>query len=411
MKRALLIPLLLLPLACQRGPAKPQTVVHLDGQQIKTRPFDALPPGALPRNVTLDGRIRLMGVKMDPAQANPGTKVTMTAWWLLEKDLLEDWRMFVHGSAAGGEMTLVGADHDPLSGALTTSRWRPGEVLEDVVEFTVPNPCPVGQIQLWGGFFRGQSRLPVDDRAQHDGQNRILLGTVSVGDGKVLPEYTAPLRQGTITVDGVGDEPDWQRAAVAGPFFNYDGRGIPGNKTTARLLWDQEALYVLFECEDKDIWTSFTKRDDPIYNEEAVEIFLDVDADLGTHPDPQEGSYQELQAAPNDVHFDAAFVGRRKGMDTGFNSSYVSKAVLRGTFNNPDDVDQGWTSEWRIPWADLRDAKAGVKAGQRLRFNLFRLDKVRRNGRIVENQASAWSSPLSGDFHNVARFGWLTLGQ
>jgi hypothetical protein len=396
--------------ACRRAPAGPHTVVFVEGRALKTRPFTGLPEGAVPRQVTLDGRVRLLGVRSDPPAVAEGGQVTLTTWWLLEKDLLEDWRLFLHGSGAGGEMNVVVDDHEPLAGLMPTSRWRVGEVLEDVRAIKVPSPSPVGQLELWGGLYRGNARLAVDAAGDHDGSNRVLLATVGVGDGKPLPEYVAPRRQAPVTVDGVGDEPDWQRAPRVGPFHNYDGRGTVSNQTHARLLWDEQALYVLFECDDKDIWTSYTKRDDPIYNEEAVELFLDVDADLGTHADKNAGTYQELQAAPNDVRFDAAFVGRRKGMDTSFNSSFETKATLRGTLNNPEDVDQGWVSEWRVPWADLRDASGGVKEGQRMRMNMFRLDKPRRNGRVVDNQASAWSSPLSGDFHNVARFGWLVLG-
>ncbi|MEW5855713.1 MAG: carbohydrate-binding family 9-like protein [Myxococcota bacterium] len=414
--RSLLVPsriplsaLLLSLVACKGEQPKPETVVYVEGGQVKTRPFTGLPEGAVPSEASWDGRLRLLGSKVEPANAAPGEKVRVTAWFFLQKDLLEDYKLFLHGGGAGGEMNLVSDDHVPLDNLVPTSRWRPGEVLEDVRTITVPDPSPVGVLTLWTGFYRGNTRLPVDNRAHHDGQNRVTLATIAVGEGKALPEYSAVRRTEPITVDGVV-EPAWEKAARTGAFFNYDGRGYPGNKTSARLMWDDEALYVLFECDDKDIWTSYTKRDDPIYNQEAVEVFLDVDADLGTHGDPNKGTYQELQAAPNDVHFDAAFSGRRQGMNPGWNSSYETKAVLRGTFNTPTDVDEGWTSEWRIPWKDLTDVGTGVKAGQRMRFNMFRLDKPRKDGRIVDNEASAWSAPLSGDFHNVTRFGWLVLG-
>jgi len=398
--------LLVLVNGCSRGPVKPETLLSVENRALKTTPFTGLPPDAQARTVTLDGRIVLLGSRVTPATAQPGDRVTLTTWWFLKKDMLEDWKIFLHGGGAGGEMNVLQDDHDPLDGLLPLSRWRPGEVMEETRVLRIPLPSAVGQLELRGGFFRGNVRLTVEEPSEHDGQNRVLLATVRVGDGLAVPEYTAGRVTGPLKIDGVADEADWQRAPKTTPFINYDGRGVPSNRTVARLLWDETALYVFFDADDKDIWTSFSKRDDHIYDEEAVEIFLDVDGDLKDNV----GTYQELQAAPNDVHFDASFTGRRKGMNPAWNSSYETKAVLRGTFNNPQDVDEGWTSEWRIPWADLVDASGGVKAGQRIRFNMFRLDKPRRNGRVVANEASAWNSPLSGDFHNVNRFGVLILG-
>lgn len=393
-------------MACNKGPTKPESMVLVKDGALKTQPWTGLPAGAQARDVVWDGRIRLLGTRVEPPAGNPGDRVVITSWYLLEKDLLEDWKLFLHVGAQGGELTVLQDDHDPLGGLMTTSRWRPGEVLEDARPLVLPSPTPAGELQIMAGFYRDRTRLPVDKASDHSGDNRVLLASIPVGGAKAFPEYSAPKRVGPISLDGMALEPDWEKAPRAGPFINYDGHGVPSNKTFARLLWDEEALYILFECEDRDIWTSFTKRDDPIYNEEAVEIFLDVDGDTtlaGT------GNYQELQAAPNDVHFDASFTGRRKGMNAGWNSAYETRASLRGTFNNPGDVDEGWNSEWRIPWEDMTDNNGAVQAGKRLKFNLFRLDKPRQNGRIVGNEASAWSSPLSGDFHNIARFGTLIL--
>ena len=45
-------------------------------------------------------------------------------------------------------------------------------------------------------------------------------------------------------------------------------------KTTARLLWDDDYLYVSYDCEDTDIVTAHTQHDDPTYLDDAVEIFI-----------------------------------------------------------------------------------------------------------------------------------------
>ena len=64
-------------------------------------------------------------------------------------------------------------------------------------------------------------------------------------------------------------------------------------------------------------------------------------------------------------------------------------------------------SEWRIPIGELKDIPAPPAPGATWKINLFRLDRIRRGDKVIKNEASAWSTPLSGDFHNLDRFGTL----
>jgi hypothetical protein len=167
------------------------------------------------------------------------------------------------------------------------------------------------------------------------------------------------------------------------------------------MLWSEGALHVAFLAEDPDVFTPYTKHDDPLYESEAVEIFIDADGDRDV--------YVELQSAPNDVTFDAAFAGgRRKNMETSWDAGHEVKTVVDGTFGNGADEDRGFVSEWRVPVEKLRDVPPGEpKAGAQWRINLFRLERIRKGEKITKSEASAWSSPLSGDFHNLDRFGLI----
>ena len=213
-----------------------------------------------------------------------------------------------------------------------------------------------------------------------------------------LPTAQIPKRTGPLTIDGRLDEAAWQQSATLSPFVLYHGRSLARQQTSVRVLWDEAHLYLAFENQDRDIHTPYTRRDDPIYESEAVEIFIDANGD--------QDDYVELQAAPNEVQSDASFKGgRRKNFNTEYNSNYVVKNAVKGTVNDGDDVDEKWFSEWKIPVKDLVDANGVIAEGDRWRVNLFRLDRVRRKGKVVRSEASAWSSPLSGDFHNIARMG------
>ncbi len=205
------------------------------------------------------------------------------------------------------------------------------------------------------------------------------------------PIVTVHRAQGAIVVDGVPDEADWQRAApmILRPHLDKGALAWP---TTAKMLWAPDALYLAFDAQDDDAFSPYTKRDDPLYESEAYEIFLDADGDKDV--------YVELQSNAFDVHFDAAFAGgARKNIDRGYDVDFTTKTT----------VSNGRVlQEWRIPIAALRDVPAGEpKAGAQWKANLFRLERRRRDGKVVGAEAGAWSPPLANDFHKLERFGTL----
>ncbi|MEK7751484.1 MAG: carbohydrate-binding family 9-like protein, partial [Acidobacteriota bacterium] len=77
-----------------------------------------------------------------------------------------------------------------------------------------------------------------------------------------------------IIIDARLNEPAWQRASTVGGFhFN---RWTEGEKepTDARLLWEDDNLYVSWFRQDKHISASVTQRHGPVSNDDCVEIFL-----------------------------------------------------------------------------------------------------------------------------------------
>ena len=391
--------------ACRPPTPASSRVLRDDGTAVEEEPaFEAL--GTHPMNAGFEDRIRLIAAST-PEPVSLGKTVAVTALFKIERVLDDMPKIFVHGAVPGGELHSTSADHLPLRGAIPVKDWRVGDVLVDTFRLRVPKRYPADALDVWVGFYEPKKkrggRWRVTD-GEHDGRNRVRIATVQVDDGPpAFPTVTAPERQGEIVIDGKLDEPDWKLASKVGPFIAYDGHSAIRNSTFARLLWDKDYLYLAFECVDADAHTPYKKRDDPLYDSEAVEIFIDADGD--------KDEYVELQAAPNDLHFDAAFKGgRRKNFDTSYDVNYVTKTVIRGTLNDNSDVDQGWVSEWKIPIAELRDVPGPVQEGTRWKINLFRLDRIRRGDKVIRSEASAWSSPFSGDFHNLDRFGTLVFG-
>jgi hypothetical protein len=173
--------------------------------------------------------------------------------------------------------------------------------------------------------------------------------------------------------------------------------------------WDDAALYVAFTTKDPDVRAGMTAHDDPIYREEAIEMFVSAD-------DPR--NYVELQSSPRGITFDASFTGGpRRNMRVAYDADFEAACTVRGTINDPNDVDQGWSCEWRVGLASIPGVRLPIDPlATRWRVNFFRVakDAARLAGggsaddRLVPDE-SAWSPPLMGDFHNLERFGTLVF--
>jgi hypothetical protein len=379
--------------ACREPPRATHVVDHGGRHPLAQSPAKPTQLDALLAHAT--GRVRLVGADV-PARAQAGERARITLTFLVEHELTSAPRVFVHASAPGAELHQATADHAPAGGTVPPSQWRSGDLVIDAFDLAIPASIGVDELVVRAGLFGGKERWAVTPRSAHDGDHRVTVGRIHI-DGAPLLAVRAdvPKRHAPIVLDGVLDDPDWQRAVVLAPFHAHDGRSAITRATSARMLWDDEALWVAFDVEDPDVFTVYSQRDDPLYDSEATEIFIDADGDGDV--------YVELQSAADDVHFDAAFAGgRRRNMDRAWDAAFDTK-----TMRTP----RGVTAEWRVPVASLRDVPAGEpRAGASWKVNLFRLERLRSSTqRVTGTEASAWSSPLSGDFHNLARFGTVTF--
>jgi len=369
-------------------------------RRVEAHLLKGKPSPSQPADFTLGGgRLRFLGSDVSPSPAARGQQVRVTHYFEVLEPLDKSWKLFVHVQGADRAGILVNADHVPVEGLWPTDKWAKGQVVEDAYSVTVPQGAPeklVGYV----GFYRFDDRLPVDQRAGHDGANRIPAFRLEVsGDEPALPTYRAPRRKAEIAIDGALEDEGWKGVPSTGAFLRTHDGATARYRTEAKLVWDDEALYVAFDSEDEDVWAKLEKDDDPIYGEEVVEVFLDADADGRT--------YNELQVSPRGVRFDAYFPARRQGMDLGWSSGMQSAVKVRGTLNDPDDVDQGWSAEMRIPIANLAAVPhRPPQPGERWRFNLYRLEW---HSKRKVNEGAAFSPPLVGDFHHLPRFGWLEL--
>ncbi|HZA52421.1 MAG TPA: sugar-binding protein [Myxococcaceae bacterium] len=358
------------------------------------RLLDALPLDLSHRSEATwaGGTVRYHGTRVRPSRPQRGEQVTLTHFFQALRAPPKGWHFFTHVIDPDTGAMLMNADHEIQEGALPLAQWPVGKIVAD--EHRVPMPPAAARVVL--GFWKGESRLAVDQPDAHDGQWRVL-GPRLEGPEAALPEYVVRHTAKPPAIDGDLGDAAWGDAQAVQLRNSFDGSDT-ALRTTARLLYDERYLYVAFDAQDPDVWGTLMARDEPIYTQEAVEIFLDADADGAT--------YNELQVSPNNVVFDAYFPARRQGMDLSFDSRATTAVKVRGTVNNPSDRDEGWTVEMRIPYEPLAKVpRVPPVRGDRWRFNLYRLEHLQR--KTVEGHA--FSPLFVGDFHHLPRFAWLVF--
>lgn len=366
-----------------------------------------------PLNFTFgDNKVQLLGYEINQTELRPGQSVTVTFFWKCNTALGDGWRLFTHLDDINGPRTNQDNVGD-VRRAYQPERWRAGEFVRDTQTFELPQEWDSPTVRIHVGFWKDAERLPATPADRTDGQRRARV--IELRTGVQLPVSEMPVGRatGTITTDGRFDEPAWANAARTGPLVNTM-TGAPAGATeasaTARLLWDDQNLYVGFEVRDDNLVDPSTAHDNHLWEHDTVEIMID--------PDGDSQNYYELQISPRNHTFDTRYdrphdpVTRTPGQPERFghedyNPELRTGVVATGTIGNTDDTDTGYNVEVAIPWASINQGLAHnpPQPGDTVRLNLYVMDEPKSGGQ----RAAAWSAPRRGDFHALERFGRITL--
>ena len=223
--------------------------------------------------------------------------------------------------------------------------------------------------------------------------------------------YTAQRRIDTIVIDGKLGEASWAGASSTSPFTLWDGTpGAASLQTTAKILWDDEYLYVGFSAKDPDVYATYTGRDVPCWEQDNFEVFVTV---------PGTPGYIEVEGSPRGAIWDGSFTNVLQGPGGSYNFATLRLAAhVKGTLNNSSDQDTGFTGEIRLSFSDIYQGTAGGPPtnGTQLRMNLNRINWNTPAipggpGAAGSDTYYAWS-PVPGSsvsFHRPDDFGTVTL--
>jgi hypothetical protein len=217
------------------------------------------------------------------------------------------------------------------------------------------------------------------------------------GRASAPPAYEVLRASTPIKVDGRLDEAAWGAAKPVGPFVrNRDGAPV-GNATEAKVLYDERFIYFAFRVGDENVWATMRRRDQHLWHEEVVEVFLQADQRVP--------NYIELEVTPLGTLLDIYLLDRRKNLPYGsWNSAGLRWAVRVDGSVDGRPGDRGWTCEIALPLEDVATAPhLPPRAGDRWRMNLYRMES-RPVAALL-----AWSPTRKDDFHLPGMFGWLVF--
>ena len=179
-----------------------------------------------------------------------------------------------------------------------------------------------------------------------------------------------------IEIDGKADEQDWAMAKWTKSFVDIEGnlKPLPIHDTKAKMLYDENNFYFYFELKEPHIWATLKNRDDIIYQDDDIEIFIDPNGD--SH------EYFEFEWNAYNTFWDLILlkpyrVDRKPKVLFEYNTKTKSAVHIQGTINDNSDIDDYWSIEIAIPWFALNyraSANVAPANGEQWRVNFSRVD-------------------------------------
>ncbi|MDR0724896.1 MAG: carbohydrate-binding family 9-like protein [Prevotellaceae bacterium] len=231
----------------------------------------------------------------------------------------------------------------------------------------------------------------------------------------VTPEsYVAAYTAQPPKIDGNIDDEVWRPVAWTNKFRDIEGdaKPLPYYSTRAKMLWDNDYLYIAAYMEDKHLWANLKERDQIIYADNDFEVFID--------PSNTGHNYYEYEVNAYNTMFDLFLTKPyRSGAHVliSWDSKGLQHAVeMKGTLNNSADEDEGWTVEIAIPFKDISDTPKDRDIW-RLGFSRVEWDthvvdgkyvkQTDENGKTLPERNWVWSPTGAINMHMPERWGYL----
>lgn len=188
------------------------------------------------------------------------------------------------------------------------------------------------------------------------------------------PVYHCRRATKPFVLDGRLDKPFWEDAPFTSAFLDIEGEHMPEPRflTRAKMLWDDENLYIGAQLDGSEIWGFVSKRDDIIFQDNDFEIFIDPDSDTQ--------QYYEFEMNVLNTIWDLFLPAAYRDNGSALNSYDIhglrTAVSVDGTVNKPSASNRSWSAEVVIPFAALTEClprKQAPREGEYYRINFSRV--------------------------------------
>jgi len=211
-----------------------------------------------------------------------------------------------------------------------------------------------------------------------------------------------------MTIDGKMDEKSWKKSEVSNFDFIYLAeKPSDQQKTTYRMLWDDENIYLFFEFEDKYLTARETERDGVPFFDDCAEIFI-ITSPVSLNP--HICFEVNINKAINDIVYVNDFYPGEGLAFKAYNPTINVEAQIMGTVNNNSDIDKGWSIEFAIPKEAFKGADKyhPIQVGTQWSFLALRQDRNEIEGqRRVISTLFPVDNVKEKDVHQPKMFGLM----
>ncbi len=312
-------------------------------------------------NADIGGKVVYLGNDVDTDTLSPGGKAKIVHYWKVADPPGSRWRVFTHVTGTT-QKDWMNIDETDMRIGYGPAKWQAGDIIRDEQEFRLgeswTSPKATVSIGLFpkGGHGVKDRMAIVSGPSDKESRVPVIVFKVERAKKKVVPKpaksgYVIKRALGPITIDGRADEDSWKTAEKSPVFITAEGSPALEGETRARLVWDDDNLYLFVNAADSDVYSPYEQHDDPLWKADVVEIFIDADRNRR--------GYVELQVNPNNAHFDAWFATTRAAKsDVDWNADMKSAVMVTGTADKRGDKDTGWDLEVAIPLAAVKGVRS-----------------------------------------------------
>ena len=210
-----------------------------------------------------------------------------------------------------------------------------------------------------------------------------------------------------ITIDGKMDESSWKNAELQAFTYFYRRDREPDKQSSRfRMLWDDQNLYIFFECEDTALCSREKEFDGRPYLDDCAEFYCIPFPDSLYMHFAWEINIEEV---PYDFIQFWSFYNGRNAVIKSYNPDYKIKVYFEGTINDNSDKDKGWQMELAIPFDSFTSINSFYPAiaGTRWAFQAVRQDRniIDERGRSTSTLFPIYD--IFKDVHQPSRFGLM----